>query len=113
MGFRILVDEDVHGASAAVLRDRGRDAISVAEALGKGTSDADVSDHARENDYAVLTHDSHYLESRLNDGIAVLYAPDNELGPGEIAALVDRLASAVPEQRDLPAVTYLSDANLD
>ena len=33
MGLRVSVDEDVHGATAAVLRDRGHDATSVAEAF--------------------------------------------------------------------------------
>ena len=79
--------------------------------MGKGTADAEVSNYAGENGYAVLTHDSHYLEAQLNEAIAVLYAPDNELGPDEVATFVDRLASVVPEQRDLPRVTYRGDAN--
>jgi hypothetical protein len=95
-----------------VLRDRSHDAVSVAEALGKGTADSDVRDHARNNGYAVLTHDDHYLRPPLNEGITVLYAPNNELGPGEVGALIDKLASVVPKQSDLPAVTYLSDVNL-
>lgn len=71
-----------------------------------------MSEYARENGYAVLTHDSHYLEPRLNEGIEVLYAPENELGPGELADLVDRLTGYVPDQRDLPDVTFVTDANV-
>lgn len=108
MRYRILVDEDVHGATTAVLRDRGHDAVSVPEALDEGAADARVIEHARENGRLVLTHDSHYLDPERRGEVGVLYAPDNELGPGELADRIDQLKRYVPDQADLPGVTYLT-----
>lgn len=66
MAYRILVDENIDPQTADLLCDQGHDATHVEEALGKGTEDPPIVDHARENGYLVLTNDTDF--SALNDG---------------------------------------------
>lgn len=112
MSYRVLVDEDVHRATAAVLRDRGHDAVSVAETLGKGTTDEHVHEYAVDGAYLVLTHDSDFLDPDRLDDAGVLYVPDAEVGPGTVADRVDRLAEHVPSQDDLPDRIFLTGTRL-
>jgi hypothetical protein len=82
VGYRLLVDEDVHAATAAVLRDRGHDAVSVRAALDSGASDAEVVAHALGTDRLVVTHDADYLRPSIPDDLRVCYVPRDTMGPG-------------------------------
>lgn len=87
----------------------GHGAVHVEERLGKGVGDPAVAVHARENDYVVLTNDTDFLRPEGRQGCKVLYCPDNTKRASEIVALIDDLSSIIPEQADLPTVTWVTD----
>ncbi len=56
--IRLLVDEDVWDGLAAALRERGYNAISVAEARCKGLCDEDLLAYATAEQRAIITHNA-------------------------------------------------------
>lgn len=110
MGYRILVDENIDPQAASFLRDLGHDADHVEATLGKGAKDPLIAEHAREHDLLVLTNDAHFLRPHRWLGLRVLYVPENSMRAHEIATLVDELSTVVPRQKNLPEVTWITDA---
>lgn len=48
MAYRVLVDENIDPRTADSLRDKGHESVHVDDALGKGTEDPSIADHARQ-----------------------------------------------------------------
>lgn len=109
MTYRVLVDENVDPSTAELLREQGHEAVHVEDALGKGTGDPPIAEHAREHDYLVLTNDADFLRPDRRQGLSVLYVPENAIRAHEIASLVEALAGLIPDPADLPAVSWLTD----
>lgn len=109
MAYRILVDENVDPQTADLLREEDHDAVHIEGTLGKGTEDPEIAAHAREHGYVVLTNDTDFLRPERREGVKVLYCPDNAMRADEIVALVGDLETMIPNQADLPAVTWVTD----
>jgi len=107
MGYRVLVNEDTHERAAPALHERGHDAVTVADSVGKGTGDPAVLAHAAETDRVLLTCDDDFLRPEHGRTVRVLYLSE-EVGPGEIARRVDRVAELAPDPDDVGRVTHLS-----
>lgn len=112
MAYRILVDENIDPTTVGLLRETGHDAVHVREAFGPGTDDSPIAEHPRQNDYLMLTNDTDFLRPERQQGLAVLYCPENAMRAHKIAQLIDALAEVIPEQSDLPTVTYITDETL-
>ncbi|MFB6233206.1 MAG: DUF5615 family PIN-like protein [Haloarculaceae archaeon] len=108
MGYRILVDENIDPVTAELLCERGHNAVHVQATVGKGTSDQSVAEYARENSYAILTNDTDFLRSGPSQ-TTVLYCPEHAMRAGKIARLIDKLAEMIPDQADLPAITWVTE----
>ncbi|WP_157972566.1 DUF5615 family PIN-like protein [Saliphagus sp. LR7] len=109
MPYRILVDENIDPQTTDRLREQGHDATHIETTLGKGTEDPTVAAHAREHGYVVLTNDTDFLRPERRQGLTVLYCPENAMRAHEVASLIGELETVVPEQDDLPAVTWVTD----
>lgn len=112
MAYRILVDENIDPAAVGLLHERGHDAVHMRESVGPDTEDSPIAEHARQNGYLVLTNDTDVLRPERRQGLSVLYCPENAMRAHEVARLVDTLAETIPEQSDLPTVTYVTDETL-
>ena len=112
MAYRILVDENIDPQTAELLRDKGHDAVHIEETLGKGVEDPPIVEHALENDYLVLTNDTDFLRPGRRQDVSVLYCPANAMRAHEIVALIGELETIIPDQTDLPAVTWITDEAL-
>lgn len=108
MGYRILVDENLDPRTARHLDERGHDAVHVATALEKGTADPPIARHVRQNDMGLLTNDADFLRAERREGVRLLYVPDSAMPAHRIATLVDELAAMIPDQADLPEVTWIT-----
>ena len=109
MAYRVLVDENIDPRTADSLREKGHESVHVDEALGKGTEDPPIADHARQQEYLLLTNDADFLRPDLREDLTVLYCPENTLRAEAIATLVDELASLVPDPADLPTVVWITE----
>jgi predicted nuclease of predicted toxin-antitoxin system len=82
--FSILVDENIHPAVIAFLREQGLDVFSFPEQGQFGLSDADILRFAVETNRIVLTHDSDFgglIVLNEQSFIGIVY-----LRPGHIQA---------------------------
>lgn len=109
MGYRILVDENIDPGAAELLRERGHDTVNIEAVLEKGVGDSQIAEHARRHDRLVLTNDTDFLGPRRQHGISVLYCPENTMPAHEIAARVDEVGRMIPDQTDLPKITWLTE----
>lgn len=109
MSYRILVDENLDPATADMLRERGHDAVHIETTLGKGTTDAAIAASAREHDYVVLTNDTDFLRPERRRGFKVLYCPQNSVRAHEIVEIIVELVSIIPDQDNLPPVTWVTE----
>ena len=112
MPYRILVDENIDPRTAALLREQGHDAVHVEETIGKGTRDQPIARAARQEGRLLLTNDTDFLDADRRHDVSVLYCPDNAMRAHDIARLIGELESTIPDQRDLPGVTWITDAEL-
>jgi predicted nuclease of predicted toxin-antitoxin system len=112
MSYRLIVDENLDPATAEPLRARGHDATTVDEEFGKGEKDPNILAYARETNTLVLTNDTDFLDRDAIGDVKVIFCPRTSLRPGEIAALVDALASYVPDQDNLSQITHLREDDL-
>lgn len=81
VGWRFLVDEDTDPKTAATLRDRSYDAVTVRDTVGKGTEDPNVRAYADRTDRILITTDRGFQRSDRHHGIAVLMVPGDLDGP--------------------------------
>lgn len=107
MGWRFLVDEDTDTDVAAVLADRGHDAVTVETAIGKGKPDARVARYARESDRVLVTTDRDFLDSELNAGLRVLLVSADDADGDAIAEKADELAGLTETPNALKRVTWV------
>lgn len=108
MVYRILCDENVEPATVSELESVGTRATHVNTAPGSGSSDEDIADYARSNEYVLLTNDDDFLGDRF-PGLTVLFYPDNSAPAHDIAGRVEELRQYYPAQRDLSAEYILTD----
>lgn len=109
MSYRVLCDENVEPATVGELESRGFTATHVNNEPGKGSDDPDVAAHAREHGYAILTNDTDLLDESEYPDVTVLFYSNNRVSAHELAQRVEKLASLIPDQSDLPRETYLTD----
>ncbi|MUW13855.1 hypothetical protein GJ633_03630 [Halorubrum sp. CBA1125] len=109
MEYRILVDENTSPRVAESLRGKGYAAEHVHDVLEEGVDDETIAATAREQGYTVLTHDSDFLDPEKRGSIPVVYYGDDTMDTYEIADRVDELITWIPDPRDLPPVTNLSE----
>lgn len=77
--------------------------------MGRGAADSRIAARARQNDFLVRTNGTDFLRPERRRGIAIPYCPENTLQAHEIAARVDEVGATIPDQADLPAVTWLRE----
>lgn len=111
MTYRILCDENVDPQTVRYLERDGHEATHVEDTLSSSVDDAEVATYARENDYAILTNDTDFLDSAAFPDVRVLLYTDNRALAHELAAMVERLTTYYPSQSDLPREFYLSEEN--
>lgn len=80
--------------------------------LGTGALDPKVIEHARRNEYAVLTSDKGFVPPANRKGVTVIFCQDDDLRPKEIGALVDELVEHTPTPADLPEVYHIKREHL-
>lgn len=112
MAYRIFVDENIDPNAVDLLRDRGHDAVHVSEALGKGTDDTRILEYAREEGLILLTNVTDVLKPDHREEITVLYCPANTMRGDEIVALIDEFESIIPNQSDLPEISWITEDSL-
>jgi uncharacterized protein with PIN domain len=105
--WRFLVDEDTDPKAGATLRDRGYDAVTVQDTVGKGTNDPDVRAYADRTDRVLITTDRGFQRPERYRDITVLMVPDDLEGP-EVARRVIETVEFAATPDDLGAVTWLS-----
>jgi len=104
IGFRLLVDENVTPGTAVELRSRGHDAVHVTTAdvgLGDGTPGRELVRFASEEDRIVVTGEKGFLDPDHRNGVTALFCLDDDLRPGEVGRLADRLRPSVASRNDL------------
>lgn len=114
MALRLLVDENVATGTAVALEERGHDAVhvTVSPELGAGTPDADLVAFARRTDRVLITGDTGFLIPDHREDATVLFCQEDDLEPGEVGELVERLDTYIDDQSDLPPVYHLRRADL-
>lgn len=108
MGYRILCDEHVEPQTIHYLSRGGHEAWHVQEVLSLGADDREVAAFAREKDAALLTNDRGFLDDEVYPDLSVLLYSDNRAQAYELAGMIDELTEYVPNQDNLPRVTYLN-----
>ncbi|WP_017344403.1 DUF5615 family PIN-like protein [Halorubrum sp. T3] len=109
MEYRVLVDENTSPRVAETLRGKGIAADHVHEALSEGVDDESIAALAREGGYAVLTHDTDFLDAETRGDVPVLYYADDTLDTYAIADRVAEVVELVPEPTDLPPIVNLNE----
>lgn len=107
-GWRFLVDEDTDPKTATTLRDRGYDAVTVQDSVGKGTADSDVRAYADRTDRVLVTTDRGFQRPDRHRGITVLMVPGDLDGP-EVARRVIETIDYANTPADLGNVVWLSE----
>jgi len=108
MGYRILVDENLDPQTATLLIDRGFEADHVGETVGKGAGDAEIRTYCPQHDYLLLTNDTDFLRPEVRQELQVVYVPGNAPRAYNMAPRIEKLASIIPDQDDLPPLTWLT-----
>lgn len=108
MTYRVLVDENTSPRVADALRETGHEAVHVTDALTEGVDDERIITFAREESYAIVTHDDDFLHEPNSTTVQILYYGDDTIDSSEIATRVDEVSKLVPDQTDLPAITSLT-----
>jgi len=104
--FRVLADENTSPDVAARLREHGRTATHVTDALDFGVTDQEIVTYAEEHEYVVLTHDDDFLRPNPTS-VPILYYADDTLATETLVERVETVIDCVPSPSDLPPVTYL------
>jgi hypothetical protein len=108
MSYRVLCDENVEPATVGELEALGTRAAHVNTEPGSGSTDEEIADYARENDYVILTNDDDFLGDRF-PGVTILFYPDNDASAHEVVARVLELQEYYPTQEVLPDEYVLTD----
>jgi hypothetical protein len=98
-GYALLADEDIELTAVTALQSRGHDVAhvpSVAE-LGQGADDAAVAAFSDRTDRTILTYDRDFLTTVSAEFHSCLVVGDGTAAPETVAAMVDVLATHVPQ----------------
>lgn len=98
--MRLLADVHVKSAYLAALRGDGHDISRVVDVLNETASDAEIVEHARETERAVITNDAKDF-TQFADHPGVLVVPQTGVTAGEVAAGVLRIERRVPDTSGL------------
>lgn len=109
--LQVLIDEDYSSVAAERLRDRGHDARSVAAALDKGATDAEVIEYADAHGLAVVTNDQDFLDPEYSKGMQVLFVHDERMPAHRLARVLDELDD-LAAQADLGRVYHVTERDL-
>jgi uncharacterized protein with PIN domain len=105
--WTFLVDEDTDPTTAATLRDRGYDAVTVQDTIGKGTLDPGVQAYASQENRVLITTDRGFQRPKRHRDITVLMVP-GDLGGPEIARRVIETTTYADSPQDLGNIVWLS-----
>jgi predicted nuclease of predicted toxin-antitoxin system len=98
--WRFFLDENVDPKVEPYLRKEGIDAVHVRDALGQGTSDADIVSYTRERGLVVLTSDlGDFGPLPVDDHPGVVLLHDDTLPAYRVASAVIRLVDAYPSRK--------------
>ena len=89
---RVLLDQGLSPAAAAVLRSRGWEAVHVRDVGKDRADDADIIEYARQHQMvcATLDHDFHsHLAKRSATGPSVVFLRVEGMNAAEQASLID------------------------
>lgn len=107
--MRILADEEMESLTVHRLRNYGHDVVHVAQldAL-RGSSDAHICETAAEENRLVLTHDDDFLTIPEQQHDGVLFVPDSDISPEEVADAVSEVPNYMP-QGEIESVVYVTE----
>lgn len=107
MPWSFLIDEDTDTATATELEERGFDAITAAEALGKGCPDHTVADLAERDERVLVTTDRDFLAIAKQRGLRVLMVADASATGPVIASRIEDLVRVADAPEVLRPVTWI------
>jgi predicted nuclease of predicted toxin-antitoxin system len=100
VGYRLLLDENVDREVGDRLAVFGHDIeyVTDVDELGAGTPDDALARYSTDDERAILTHDDDFVTTD-HGADAVLFVADESMAAEDIAAVVDRMADAYPQEQ--------------
>lgn len=100
MEYRLLLDENVEHEVGHRLEHFGHDVVHVdfIPELGKGTTDESIGQYSLETNRLVVTYDDDFVLELDTDAYrAVLYVPEWDMTPVDIANSIHAMAEHYPQ----------------
>jgi predicted nuclease of predicted toxin-antitoxin system len=102
LAYPLLTDENIHPHVVAVLRQRGKDVLTVIEAGLGGQSDTNVLAHATKHGRVVVTHDSDFGQLAVHAGepsVGIIYLRPGHIEPHFTLQSLEAIETTIPSMQ--------------
>lgn len=113
MDVPFLLDEDTEKQLAVLLEEEGYDVerVVTVDALGAGTTDEAVREHARQTNRIIVTYDDHHIAVPHSEHAGVFYCPTQQTQTYVVFRVIKTVLNYYADRNSLPGVIFLSADN--